>query len=798
MRNATWMWIGAAVIGTACAWADYPCELPEITKVRVGEGFWKSRLETNRLVTVWADFKKCEETGRIDNFAIAGKLQKGNFKGCPFDDSDVFKVVEGDAYILATNPDPKLDKYVDDLIVKIAAAQEPDGYLYSARTIGYRGHEGMLGKGRWSMTRNSHELYNVGHLYEAAAAHFQATGKRTLLNVAIRNANLLCRTFGPAEDQLHDIPGHEEIEIGLCKLYRVTGQRKYLDLAKYFIDLRGNVSVRGKVYGAYCQDHKLVKEQDEAVGHAVRAGYLYAGVTDVAALLDDSSYHTAILRIWENVVGKKLHLNGGIGARHAGEAFGENYELPNTAAYLETCAAIANALWNERLFLMTGDAKFIDVLERTIYNGFLSGISISGDEFFYPNPQASRGGYARKKWFGCSCCPVNVVRFIPQIPQFAYARKGNDLYVNLFIASEAQFENATLKQVTDYPWKGDIRIEVTPKKEGGEFALRGRIPGWAQGKPVPSDLYTQVSPPSQPVELSVNGESVKLNLESGYAVLKRAWKKGDTVTLRLPMQPQLIAAHPAVKNDAGRRAIEIGPVVYCTEAVDNQGHAINLSLDAGKPITRTGSVAIAGQLFPMWQASGTQVFASLSQKRTVTPATLKLIPYFAWCHRGADEMLMWFHTDPAKADAFTPLTPSMSFLDKSVQGTISALCDGLLPARSSDHNVPRVTWWPHLGTKEWAQYTLKTPETVKGIDVYWFDDTGIGQCRIPVASRLQVQTEANGVWQDAPTKEPIPVKADTFCHAELTNPKQIIAIRLLVDLQPGFSAGVLEWRLRTE
>ncbi len=415
---------------------DYPYQPVPLNQVVIREGFWLPRFETNRLVTVWADFRKSEETGRISNFARAGKLEEGPFRGIPFDDSDVFKIVEGAAYTLATHPDPKLDTYLDGLIAKMAAAQEPDGYLYTARTLGFT--NGMTGPTRWSNLAHGHELYNVGHMYEAAVAHFAVTGKRALLDVARKNADLIDKTFGPAPDQLKGVPGHQEIEIGLCKLYRATGETRYLDLAKFFIDMRGRSDLRGKVFGPYCQDHIPVVQQTEAVGHAVRAGYLYTGMADVAALTGDRALIAAIDALWENVVSKKMHLTGGIGARRSGEAFGDNYELPNETAYLETCAAIANALWNQRMFLLHGDAKYIDVLERIIYNGFLSGISLSGDQFFYPNPLAcdgrfrfNHGDLVRSPWFGCSCCPVNVVRFIPQIASFTYAQRDETVYVNL-------------------------------------------------------------------------------------------------------------------------------------------------------------------------------------------------------------------------------------------------------------------------------------------------------------------------------------------------------------------------------
>jgi len=770
---------------------DYPYQPVPLKQVAILDGFWLPRFETNRLVTVWADFKKSEETGRISNFARAGKLETGPFKGIPFDDSDVYKIVEGASYTLATHPDPKLDAYLDALIVKMAAAQEPDGYLYTARTLGFT--NGMTGPTRWSNEGSSHELYNVGHLYEAAAAHFDITGKRTLLDVACKSADLIAKTFGPGEQQLKVVPGHEEIEIGLCKLYRTTGEKRYLDLAKFFIDLRGRKDLR-KLYGAYNQDHIPVVEQTEAVGHAVRAGYLYAGMADVAALTGDKSYIDAIDKLWENVVSKKLHLNGGIGARHAGEAFGDNYELPNESAYLETCAAIANALWNQRMFLLHGDAKYIDVLERIIYNGFLSGIAIQGDAFFYPNPLASRGGYARSKWFGCSCCPVNIVRFIPQLAQFAYAQRDAAAYVNLFVASSATLKmpagDVTLTQKTAYPWNGDVLIDVAPAKDNAAFALKLRIPGWAIGKPVPSDLYAQADPGSlKDVSVAVNGKPVlPLTLEKGYVTLDRAWRKGDAVTLAFAMPVRRIQANPAVKDDLGRLAVERGPLVFCAESADNSGHALNLVVHAGTSFSES-SVSILGHSLVALTAPAQSVTADLRGKRATQPATATLIPYFAWCHRGAGEMQVWFPTSPETAQPVSSVTATASHcweLD-----TVNAVNDGVLPKSSGDHDVKRLTWWPNKGSAEWLQYAFATPETFKGCSVYWFDDTGKGSCRLPVSWKVQYQ-DSTGRWLDAPAT--YPVAKDTLCTATFEKPVTTRALRLAVQLQPNVSGGVLEFQ----
>jgi DUF1680 family protein len=627
----------------ALEFKDYPFQPVPFTAVHVADSFWTPRMETNRATTVWYDFQKCEETGRIDNFAKAGKLMPGEFRGTPFDDSDVFKVVEGAAYTLALHPDPKLDNYLDQLIVKIAAAQEPDGYLYTARTIDPKCRVDFFGPTRWSKLEGSHELYNLGHLYEAAVAHFQATGKRSLLSVALKSADLICKTFGPGPGQLQEPPGHEEIEIGLVKLFRVTHEEKYLDQARFFCSIRGRPETH-KLRGPYQQDDKPIVEQSEAVGHSVRAGYLYSGVADVAALTGDDAYVAAIDRIWNNVVGKKLHLTGGIGASPDGEAFGANYDLPNASAYLETCAAIANALWNERMFLLHGDAKYLDVLERVIYNGFLSGVSMTGDRFFYPNPLESDGkakfnvgSCERAPWFGCSCCPVNDVRFIPEIASFVYATRGRDLYVNLFIGGAAKIgldgAPIEIRQTTHYPWNGEVSVTLSPARPQ-KFALYVRIPGWARNQPVPSDLYRYSDGLEPNVKLAVNGEPIKLNLQKGFARIERTWKAGDTVLLDLEMPVRRVEANAAVSTDRDRFALERGPLVYCAEGADNAGKVLDKILP--------GKVRLETRQRPDLLGGIVTITAGSND----TSTELTCVPYYAWCHRGPNEMRVWFPTRP--------------------------------------------------------------------------------------------------------------------------------------------------------
>ena len=503
---------------------DYPIQPVPFTDVQITDDFWKPRMEINRTVTIPHAFKKCEETGRMDNFAIAGGLKQGEQQGIyPFDDTDIYKTLEGASYCLMIHPDPKLEAYLDSIITLIAAAQEDDGYLYTARTNKSEQLKRWFGDNRWEKLRGSHELYNLGHLYEAAVAHFQATGKRNLLDIALKSADLVDRTFG--DGKLQAPPGHQVIEMGLAKLYRATGNERYLRLAKFFLDVRGKPLDGRELWGEYNQDHKSVIEQDEAVGHAVRASYMYAGMADVAALSGDISYTNAIDRLWENVVSKKLYIIGGIGATGSGEAFGKNYELPNMSAYNETCAAIGNVYWNHRLFLLHGDAKYIDVMERTLYNGLISGISLDGKLFFYPNPLASAGQHARSPWFGCACCPGNVTRFMASVPGYIYGYREDEIYINLFIANEASIQlkkqSVKIQQETKYPWEGSVKIKVTPEIENDKFSIFIRIPGWAQNQPVPSDLYRFLDTSNEQPIFKINDEPFSPRLKNSYAEITR-------------------------------------------------------------------------------------------------------------------------------------------------------------------------------------------------------------------------------------------------------------------------------------
>jgi len=624
---------------------DYPVKPVPFTAVHLNDDFWAPRIETNRVTTIPYAFQKCEETGRMDNFARAARVLHGetetnlNPPGYPFDDTDPYKVLEGASYALAVHSDPATAAYVDNLIDLIASAQEPDGYLYTTRTINPQHPHEWSGTNRWMNEQElSHELYNAGHLFEAAAAHYQATGQTNLFSIALREADLLVKTFGPATNQLHYWPGHEIVEMGLVKLYRATGNTNYLALAKYFIDDRGSRPGGDD----YHQSRIRPVDQTEAIGHAVRAGYLYSGLTDVAALTGDPQYARAVDAIWENCVGKKLYITGGIGARAAGEAFGDNYELPNRTAYCETCAAVANDYWNQRLFLLHGDAKYVDVLERALYNGLISGVSLDGTKFFYPNPLESAGNNERSPWFGCACCPGNITRFMASVPGYFYAESGDSLYVNLFATGTAEVtldNGISLKilQESDYPWDGNIKLTILPENKS-RFTVRVRIPGWAQNQPVPSDLYTFLTPAKESVTLRVNGHKVSLKLDHGYAVVNRTWKRGDEIELNLPMPVRRVVANELVAADRHRVALQRGPIVFCAEWPDNpNGKVRNLLLPDDQVLTASfdtnllnGVEVITGQ-------------AALVGKNGVSQPLqpFKAIPYYAWANRGKGEMAVW-------------------------------------------------------------------------------------------------------------------------------------------------------------
>lgn len=638
---------------------DYTIKAVDFTQVKLDDQFWLPRIETNRTVTIPASFERCENTGRVKNFEKAASKSGAFGTTFPFDDTDIYKTIEGASFSLAVHPDPKLSSYVDSLITIIGKAQEPDGYLYTARTINPAKPHAWSGSERWVKERElSHELYNAGHLYEAAAAHFLATGKSNLLNIALKNAELVCNVFGPGKRSV--APGHEIVEMGLVKLYRITKNKNYLNTAKFFVDARGKYTGYDRTSnnswknGSYWQDAKPVKLEEEAVGHAVRAGYLYAAVADVAALTGDDSLRNAIDKIWENVVSKKIYVQGSIGAKGDGERFGANYELPNNNAYNETCAAIANVYWNERMFFLHGDSKYIDVLEKTLYNGLISGIGLDGKSFFYTNAmqivkatdKQTKNGFteehaevSRSGWFDCSCCPTNLARLLPAVPGYMYAQKENNIYINLFIKSTATMMNGKNKimisQENSYPWKGNLHFNIDPSTSE-KFSIHLRIPGWARNEAIPSSLYAYADLMKGNVLIKINGQAVKYSTLKGFAVLNRTWKKGDQVDMILPMETRKVKTENTVASNEGLIAIQQGPIMYCAEWPDNN----NSTADIVIPSNAQFSTTFKPELLHGINVIQTNVWKNTSTgEKTLQPFTG--IPYYSWANRGKGEMSVW-------------------------------------------------------------------------------------------------------------------------------------------------------------
>jgi DUF1680 family protein len=773
---------------------DYPIQPVTFNHVHVHDQFWAPRIDINADITIPYVLQKCREQGRIDNFLkAAGKKDPTNITEYPFDDTDIYKLIEGASYSLQVKPNPSLERSIDTLIGIIADAQEPDGYLYTFRTMKPQKLHPWIGAKRWEKDPDlSHELYNSGHLYEAATAHFISTGKKTLLNIATKNADLLVKDFGPGKATY--FPGHQVVEMGLARLYRVTGKQAYLDLAKFFLDTRGKGA--GK-YSEYNQSQKPVTEQHEAVGHAVRAAYMYTGMADVAALTGDASYIKAIDDIWTDVVSKKMYLTGGIGATGAGEAFGAAYHLPNMSAYAETCASIANVYWNNRMFLLHGDASYIDVMERVLYNGLLSGVSQSGTKFFYPNPLASMGQHQRSAWFGCACCISNMTRFMPSIPGYVYAQNANNLYVNLFMSNQSDIKlpagKLSIAQETAYPWKGKVTLKIDPTKSM-DFVLRVRIPGWARQEAVPSNLYRFADSRATAISISINGKEVSYTIEKGYAVFNRTWKKGDLVEMDLPMEIEKVLANENVKEDKGRFAFQKGPLVYCLEGPDNQGGTVqNIVMSKDAAISENYEQQLLnGVLVLTGQGVATKRQVASTELQT-TPLQAKAIPYYAWNNREASEMQVWI---PFETSAARP-SPAATIASKSVVSAsinnkrmLSALNDQFEPASSEDKSGLYMHWWPKKDTKEWIQYDFDKAYTVSESKVYWYDDAPFGGCRIP--ANYTILYKQGDAWVPVKNLTPYAPVKDKYDVLKF-EPVSTTAIRMEIQLPKDHATGVHEW-----
>ncbi len=780
--------LGAAILAPPAAGAEEPLvKLRAIpfTQVEVRDRFWAPRQATNRVASIPVNLDMLEKSGNIRNLELAAARATNGFTGPVFMDSDTYKALEAASYSLATHPDPVLEKRLDDIIAKIAAAQLPDGYLDTHFQI-------KEPDKKWTNLRDWHELYCAGHLFEAAVAHYQATGKKTFLNVATKLADHIDSIFGAGAGKRMGYPGHPEIELALVKLWRVTGEQRYFNLARFFIENRGqhffakeHQTPITEYDGSYWQDDVPIYEHKSIKGHAVRAGYLLSGAVDVSAETGDTALLKMIHRVWRNTTQKNMYVTGGIGPSSHNEGFTVDYDLPNLTAYQETCASVAMALWNHRLALLHGDARYADVLERALYNGVLAGVSLDGARFFYVNPLASSGNHHRSPWFGCACCPPNVARTLASLGGYAYAVSDDALWVNLYIQGSTKAElkgrQVRLGVTTDYPWDG--KVTLRPGLDAASrFELHLRVPGWCEGATV-----------------SVNGTlAPDLPVDHGYLVVDREWRKGDVVELNLPMPVLRIAANPQVKEDRGALALQRGPLVYCLEACDQSEPLASLSLSRsaelktemdsallGGVVTLKGSAETTSE--PDW--SHTLYQTARSPKRVPITA----IPYYAWDNRKAGPMQVWLPVaplTPVVGGLETQAGVSLSFVSGNAQP--QGVNDGVEPKSSGDQPGALCHWWPHKGGEEWVQYTWKKPVAVSGSRVYWFDDTGRGECRLPAG--WEIQYREGSEWKPVVIKGDYAVAPDKWCEVTFA-PVTTSELRLKVKLQPNWAAGIHEWQL---
>lgn len=813
--------LAAAIMATVLG---QPLEPVPFTSVTFTGGFWAERLAVVRDATLRANFEQCEATGRIDNLAIAAGAKQGVYKGYFFNDSDVYKAIEGAAYVLATMPDgPEkiaLDRRLEDLIATIGAAQQPDGYINSY----FQTREGNPAvkdaDTKWSNTRDKHEMYCLGHLIEAGVAHYRATGKQSLLGVAVRAADHVDSVFGPAPKR-PDVCGHEEIELALIRLWRlgrddpragIGDPDRYLRLAEHFVASRG-APASGRVhYGEYCQDHAPLKDQTEVVGHAVRAMYLFSAASDLAIIsapgdaggspliADHRSLIPPLRALWTDLTTRKMYVTGGIGNSAHNEGFTKPYDLPNDTAYAETCATIGLAMWAHRMNLLTGDAAYFDVLERALYNGILSGLSLDGSKFFYENPLGSTGDHHRQDWYACACCPPNILRVLASVGGWAYAVGQSEdeptIYLNLYGEGTAIVRLPTgtvrLTQETRYPWDGKVRVRVEPSGSGMRFGLAVRIPGWCEGPKL---------------DASDRGKThflVRKQLARGgtYETFRGAWKARETVELEFPMPVRRVHAHPNVSFDRGRVALQRGPIVYCLEDVDNGDAARSIVLPPDRAVEPEfhanllgGVTVLEGEglkaLPPGWDEGDIYRAAPEPERER-----FRAIPYFAWANRGPGGMQVWI---PESA-ALMPLGPLPGVTASASHcwssDAIGAVVDRQEPASSADHQVARHTFWPHKGTTEWVQLDFDRPRRLSGLEVYWFDDgppAASGRCRVPRSWSIVYRETAGGAWKPVPGARGLTVERDRYNRARF-DVVDAAAVRIDVELQPDFSGGILEIR----
>lgn len=736
------------------------------TEVKITDKFWAPRQETNRKVSIPHVIDQLYQTPRMQNLIRAGNGEKGDFKGLVFDDSDVYKVLESAAYALDEKPDPVLEKKVDDIIAILAKAQMPDGYLNSYYQL-------MAPDKRFTNLADNHEMYCAGHMFEAAVAHYRATGKKSLLNVATKFADLLVRTFGEGPGKRMGYCGHPEIELALFKLADATGNKDYFKLSQFFIDSRGSrffaderKTPKDRFDGVYWLDDMPIREHREIKGHAVRAAYLFAGVADLANATGDPTLVRALDRVWKNTVYKRVFVTGGIGPSASNEGFTTDYDLPTFSAYQETCASLAMMFWNHRMGLLHGEGKYWDEVERSLYNGGLAGVNLKGDKFFYVNPLASHGGHHRTPWFVCACCPPNVTRTLASLGSYAYAKSDDALYVNLFIGGEVETligkEKVKVKVETNYPWDG--KIVIRPSE--GNYAIKVRNPNWTEG-------------------------------ESGYKTFAGPWKSGSKIEFELKMPIKRLIANPGAKEVAGRAVIQRGPLIYALEQVDQKDNVLDMILPIDAPLKPEFEKNLLGGVTVL---KGTAQIApefdwrnQLYSQPPTREVPIKAIPYYAWDNREPGKMVVWL--------PYAPLPPTPGGLEKLATVRLSnstnlargnAIKDGKEIAGSNKHPGDLCHFWPRKGTDEYVEYTWTKPQTIKATKLYWFDDTGFGECRPP--AKWEIQYLDGGTWKSVATKDAYAITLDKWIEINFP-PVKTTSLRLAMKLQPNWSVGIHEWQV---
>ncbi len=805
--------------GTQTEVTPYDGALTQISfdKVTLQDDFWLPRLNVQKQTLVPFSLEKTESA--VENLRRVGAYLRGErvterFVGPYYVASDLFKVMEGAAYLLTLEKDEALEKQMDEIIDVIAAAQAPDGYLYEHHILPkhLRNPRNHAGDRPYSYVDHSHELYNMGHMYEGAVAYYRATGKRKWLDVAEKNARHINKVFFEGDPNYNDgkpvmqAPGHEEIELALVKLYQATDEKLYLDMAKKFIDIRGVTYIpkgTGHLSYDYAQQYKPVREQREAIGHAVRATYLYSGMADVAAMTGDETLKPALEAIWHDIVDKKMHITGGLGAVPGIEGFGPDYVLPNKDTYDETCAAVGNVFFNYRMFLMSGDAKYVDVAEVALYNNVLAGVNLAGNRFFYVNPLEADGRKAfnhgtagRAQWFGTACCPSNLARLVPQVSGMVYSYAEDNIFCGFYIGSEVEVPMAggavRLSQHTEYPFNGSVTIEVAPANDGEEFTLWLRIPTWCGEQFVPGELYRYDDNEQQPVVARVNGRKVRSEAVNGFLPVRRTWKAGDKVELELPMPVRFNVADERVEADHNRVCVTRGPLVYCAEEPDNEYQVSSYVIGAN---SRKGSEIDEFTSGVMATIPTISLEASAVVEDDEAESVMTLIPYYSWNNRGDNKaMNVWFACDAATAREGLVMTVG-NIADVKASHTNSsddvyAVADGKQPKNSHDTSIPRWTSWSQRGKEQWVEVKLKSEQEVEAVSVYWYDDKGGVQ--VPVEWSMDYMNDGEWVEFRPYVTDHFGTDADKYNMVHPAAPVKTDMLRLKMKPKADATVGILE------